>query len=116
MTVRATTSVTDDVVALIDRDELIDLALEICNIDSSVPHEAEVAEHIYQVVWDPERKRVDAAATAQRRAGERHARIARGRPYEEFEAEWLQRKPPEEILTWYGSWPDAKRLEPLMRP
>src|SRR5438105_14814208 len=48
MTVRATTSVTDDVGALIDRDELIDLALEICNIDSSVPHEAEVAEHIYQ--------------------------------------------------------------------
>ena len=46
MTVRATTSVADDVVALIDRDELIDLALENCNIDSSVPHEAEVAEHI----------------------------------------------------------------------
>ena len=68
------------------------------------------AEHVYQVVWDPQRRRVDAAATERRRAAERRARIARGRPYEEFEAEWLQRKPPEEILTWYGSWPDAKPL------
>jgi acetophenone carboxylase len=74
------------------------------------------AEHVYQVVWDSERRRVDAAATGQRRADERRARIARGRPYAEFEAEWLQRKPPEEILTWYGSWPDAKPLQPLMRP
>ena len=64
----------------------------------------------------PQRRRVDAAATGQRRADERQARIARGRPYAEFEAEWLQRKPPEEILTWYGSWPDAKPLQPLMRP
>ena len=74
------------------------------------------AEHVYQVVWDSERRRVDAAATGQRRADERRARIARGLPYAEFEAEWLQRKPPEEILTWYGSWPDAKPLQPLMRP
>ena len=74
------------------------------------------AEHVYQVLWDPQRRRVDAAATERRRAAERRARIARGRPYEEFEAEWLQRKPPEEILTWYGSWPDAKPLAPLMRP
>jgi acetylornithine deacetylase/succinyl-diaminopimelate desuccinylase-like protein len=48
MTGCATTSIAEDVVALIDRDELAELALEICNIDSSVPHEAEVAEHIYQ--------------------------------------------------------------------
>ena len=74
------------------------------------------AEHVYQVLWDPQRRRVDAAATERRRAEERRARIARGRPYEEFEAEWRQRRPPEEILTWYGSWPDAKPLAPLMRP
>ena len=52
----------------------------------------------------------------QRQSAARRARIARGRPYAAFEAEWLQRKPPEEILTWYGSWPDAKPLQPLMRP
>jgi acetylornithine deacetylase/succinyl-diaminopimelate desuccinylase-like protein len=41
-------SVADDVVDLIDRDQLVKFALEICNIDSAVPFEAEVAEYIYQ--------------------------------------------------------------------
>ena len=41
-------SAADDVVARIDRDELVKFALEICNIDSAVPLEADVAEHIYQ--------------------------------------------------------------------
>jgi acetylornithine deacetylase/succinyl-diaminopimelate desuccinylase-like protein len=36
----------DDVVALIDRDELVRLTLEICNIDSPVGHERAVAEHL----------------------------------------------------------------------
>jgi acetylornithine deacetylase/succinyl-diaminopimelate desuccinylase-like protein len=40
--------VADDVVALIDRAELIEFALEISNIDSAVPNEAAVAEHVYQ--------------------------------------------------------------------
>ncbi|HEY7163893.1 MAG TPA: M20/M25/M40 family metallo-hydrolase [Candidatus Binatia bacterium] len=37
----------DDAVKLIDRQELIDLALTICNIDSAGPTEARVAEYIY---------------------------------------------------------------------
>jgi acetylornithine deacetylase/succinyl-diaminopimelate desuccinylase-like protein len=41
-------SVADDIVDLIDRDQLVSLALEICNIDSPGPFEAEVAEFIYQ--------------------------------------------------------------------
>jgi hypothetical protein len=39
-------SMADDAVDLIDRDELVKFALEICNIDSAVPFEAEVAEYI----------------------------------------------------------------------
>lgn len=74
------------------------------------------AEHIYHIAWDPERKRVDVAATDERRAAERQARLARGKPYAEFEAEWSQKTPPEEILAFYGSWPDAKALQPVMRP
>ena len=74
------------------------------------------AEHIYRVADDPERHRVDSPETERRRAAERQARLARGRPYAEFEAEWLRRRPPEEILANYGSWPDAKLLQPLMRP
>jgi acetylornithine deacetylase/succinyl-diaminopimelate desuccinylase-like protein len=41
-------SAVDEVVARIDRQALVKFALEICNIDSAIPHEASVAEHIYQ--------------------------------------------------------------------
>jgi hypothetical protein len=41
-------SLADEIVARIDRDTLVQFALEICNIDSAVPFEAEVAEHLYQ--------------------------------------------------------------------
>ena len=30
--------------------------------------------------------------------------------------EWAQKRPPEEILAYYGSWPDARPLQPIMRP
>jgi acetylornithine deacetylase/succinyl-diaminopimelate desuccinylase-like protein len=40
-------SVSDAAVALIDKDELVRFALEICNIDSAVGHEGEVGEHLY---------------------------------------------------------------------
>lgn len=40
--------VADEVIARIDRQALIEFALEICNIDSTVTHEAAVAEHLYQ--------------------------------------------------------------------
>jgi acetylornithine deacetylase/succinyl-diaminopimelate desuccinylase-like protein len=40
-------AIADDAIARIDRAELEDFALEICNIDSPVGHEAAVAEHLY---------------------------------------------------------------------
>jgi acetylornithine deacetylase/succinyl-diaminopimelate desuccinylase-like protein len=62
----------DDVVARIDRDELIRLVLDICNIDSPVGHEAAVAERLY--AW------LDAEGFAPRRVGllpERYNLLAR---------------------------------------
>lgn len=41
-------SLADDAVARIDRKELIDFALTICNIDSAGPTEARVAEYVYE--------------------------------------------------------------------
>jgi len=41
-------SLADEVVARIDRDKLVQFALEICNIDIAVPFEAEVAEDLYR--------------------------------------------------------------------
>jgi hypothetical protein len=39
-------STAEDVVAKIDRDELVELVLKICNIDSPAGYEAEVANYL----------------------------------------------------------------------
>ena len=73
------------------------------------------ARRVYKVSWDAQIRRVDLEATDRLRAEELQARKQRGRPYAEFEAEWLKQKPADEILTYYGSWPDAKVVNPLLR-
>ena len=75
-----------------------------------------VATNIYKVAYDPERLKVDYERTAKLRQEEREARKKRGKPYAEWEREWSKKRPPEEILEFYGSWPDAKPVKPLFRP
>ena len=74
------------------------------------------ASHIYKVALDPATRKLDQAKTEARRSEERKARLARGRSYDAFLAEWNQKKPPQEILQYYGSWPDAKPTGPVFRP
>lgn len=74
------------------------------------------AQNIYKVAYDPERLKVDKSKTGQLRNEERKARLARGKPYGEFEKDWSNQSPPKEILQWYGSWPDAKPMAPIFRP
>lgn len=70
------------------------------------------AEHIYHVVFDPESLRLDEAATIAHRQDVREGRKQRGRPYEEFMADWQKLQPPQDILKYYGSYPDpAQGLE-----
>lgn len=64
---------------------------------------ANFAQDIYRVVFDPETLVLDEAATEQARAAERDARIKRGRPFDEFCAEWVTAKPAPE-LPYMGSW------------
>jgi N-methylhydantoinase B/oxoprolinase/acetone carboxylase alpha subunit len=73
------------------------------------------AERVYRVAYDPDRLKLDAEKTKQQRDEERRARLARGKPFAEFEKEWSQQSPPKEILQWYGSWPDAKPTGPIFR-
>ena len=75
---------------------------------------ADIARNVYGVVLTG-RGQVNADATRAERAAQVAARLQRGRPYEEFEAEWSQRKPPEEILEFFGSWPDGAVVNPLIR-
>ena len=74
------------------------------------------ATNIYRVAYDAERRKLDVEKTREQRDEERRARLARGKPYAEFERVWGQQSPPKEILQWYGSWPDAKPLGPVFRP
>lgn len=74
------------------------------------------ARHIYRVAFDETTFKVDREATEKLRQEERQARLQRGRPYAEFIREWSTRRPPEEALAWYGSWPDAKPNRPVLRP
>lgn len=64
----------------------------------------EVAKAMYEVVFD-ERGRVDAAATAAGRDEARRRRLATGKTWDEFHAEWSTRRPPEHALEKYGDWP-----------
>ncbi len=73
------------------------------------------AETIYRIAYDRERRKLDAEKTKQQRDEERRARLTRGKSFEEFEKEWSKKSPPKEILQWYGSWPDAKPLGPVVR-
>ena len=64
---------------------------------------ADVADVVYHVAYDPDTLRVDVAGTDAARAEARRARIARGKPYAEFVAEWRRDAPPEGV-PFLGAW------------
>jgi hypothetical protein len=65
------------------------------------------ARDVYKVVYREDNLVVDVEATELARKAEREARIARGRPYAEWEADWARRRPPAELLRYYGAWPQG---------
>ena len=73
------------------------------------------AEHVYCVVLREDGS-VDDAATAERRAAERRRRLEEGKPYDEFMAEWSERRPPESALKLYGEWPAPAGSEVTAEP
>lgn len=76
---------------------------------------ADTARQIYKVEWDAVQRRVSLDGTARLRAEEHSARRKRGVSYDKFEKEWLKQRPADEILKYYGTWPDAKTIQPLLR-
>ncbi|MFC1919331.1 hydantoinase B/oxoprolinase family protein [Chloroflexota bacterium] len=61
--------------------------------------------NVYCVALDKTGSRIDLARTKDLRNEERARRRARGKPYKEFEHEWLKKRPEEEQLRLYGPWP-----------
>ena len=73
------------------------------------------AENVYHVVYDPETLEADVEKTEQLRQKERDDRKARGMTWTKFEKEWSKLRPPEDILDYYGSWPDGKKTREIIR-
>lgn len=69
----------------------------------------ETAWDMYRVVYDRASHVVDVAATAEARTAERKARMARGKPFDEFCKQWVQPEPPVH-LPYFGSWSDPTRI------
>ena len=67
----------------------------------------ETAMDIYKVVIDPDSLVIDETATQASRDEERRARIARGKPFDEFVQEWAMPEPPAH-LPYFGSWDNPK--------
>jgi N-methylhydantoinase B/oxoprolinase/acetone carboxylase alpha subunit len=73
------------------------------------------AANVYHVAYDAETWTADEEKTEELRKQEREDRLRRAKSYDEFEKEWLKKKPPEDMLTYYGSWPDGKVVRPIIR-
>ena len=73
------------------------------------------AENVYCVRFDPESYRVEEEATKEARDAERRRRLARAKPWAEFEKEWSKFRPDAEALKHFGSWPEGVRETPLVR-
>ena len=69
----------------------------------------ENARDIYKVVCDPKTLVLDVEATTELRAVERRARIARGKPFDEFCKDWVTPEPPA-TLPYFGSWNDPTQI------
>ena len=71
--------------------------------------------NVYHVAYDIDTWTADEEKTAESRKLEREDRLRRAKNYDEFETEWLKKKPSDDMLTYYGSWPDAKVVNPIIR-
>jgi len=73
------------------------------------------AHNVYHVAYDDETWTADAEKTQELRRRESERRLSQGKSYDEFEKEWLKRRPSEDQLVYYGSWPDAKMVRQIIR-
>ena len=75
----------------------------------------QVARTMYRVAFDAETLALDLGETERRRAAERERRKARGTTWGEFHREWNALRPPDEVIKYYGTWPDAEKNREVIR-
>jgi len=74
------------------------------------------ARSVYRVWWEEGTGRVDRRETRTGREQERADRLRRALPFETFMEQWGQKRPKEEILEYFGSWPEGRPLRSVVRP
>ena len=73
------------------------------------------AREVFAVAYDPETFLVDEVATDALRRAHRARRLEHARPYGEFIAEWVQRRPPDQVLKYFGAWPSGAPNREVVR-
>ena len=71
--------------------------------DGLVTHWA--AQNIYHLSYDEDTLRLDPEKTKALREDVFARRRHLGKPYDEFEKAWLEQKPPDEVIKYYGTYP-----------
>jgi acetophenone carboxylase len=66
-----------------------------------------VARNVYHVVYEPGTNTINSEETLKRRNRERKQRIKKGKTYDAFVKEWDSRQPDQNILKYYGQWPNS---------
>lgn len=70
------------------------------------------AQNIYKIVYDEQTLRLDSKNTEALRVEARAERLRRAKSYDEFEAEWLKLRPSDEIIKYYGAYPNPSEGPP----
>ncbi|SDJ73695.1 hydantoinase B/oxoprolinase family protein [Paenibacillus naphthalenovorans] len=74
-----------------------------------------VADQVYLVSYDPLTFELDDERTTERRKEARAYRCQKGLPYRRFMRDWEKLRPSEELLRYYGNWPDASPNRDVIR-
>ena len=70
------------------------------------------AQNVYRIVYDEETLRLNEEKTRELREQVRKKRISRGRPFDEFEAEWGKLRPSDQAIKHYGAYPHPSEGPP----
>ncbi len=74
------------------------------------------AQNVYSIVYDEDTLRLDEEKTAALRDKVRKDRIAKGKPFDEFEVQWQQQRPSDQAIKHYGNYPHPSEGSPQGPP
>ena len=68
----------------------------------------DIAEKIYGVLFVSESLEIDSDKTEKRRNRMRRTRLRKGKSFDDFIEGWLEKRPRDDIIQYYGDWPEPR--------